>query len=200
MTDHYYTKKPTSRLRIKDFSTNILGYSFQFSTGSGVFSIGKLDNGTKLLIESAQIENKENFDLLDLGCGYGVVGIVLKKLNNNINVICSDVNLRAIDLTIENCKKNKVKLSAIQSNVYEDLSDKKFDAILVNLPQNAGKEICFQMIDESFSFLKKGGSLQAVSRHQKGGKSYEKRMMEVFGNCDYLGKGSGYRVYCSIRK
>lgn len=200
MSDHYYTKKPTSRLKVTEFSDNILGYFMSFKTGSGVFSIGKIDNGTRLLIESALVEDREDFDLLDLGCGYGAVGIALKRKNENINVVCTDINMRAIDFTIANCKKNKTKLEAYQSDVYEHVKDRKFDTILVNLPQNAGKTICFKMIEESFDLLKDNGTLQAVSRHQKGGKSYEKKMVEIFGNSEHLGKGSGYRVYCSRKE
>lgn len=197
MSEHYYTKNPKSKLFVKEFSENILGYFLTFTSGSGVFSIGQLDNGTKLLIESAKVSNEEGFDVLDLGCGYGIVGIALKKRYEKINVVCSDINNRAVNFTIENCKQNKVKLEALQSDVYENLQDRKFDAILVNLPQNAGKDICFKMIEESVNYLKDNGTLQTVSRHQKGGKSYEKKMIEVFGNCEHLGKGSGYRVYCS---
>ena len=197
MSEHYYTAKPTSQLRPKEFSTVIFTHRMTFVTGSGVFSIGKLDLGTKLLINSAEIKNEEDFDVLDLGCGYGAVGIALKKEYPNINMVCTDINIRAVNLTRENADKNKVKIKSFTSDIYKKMRELKFDAILVNLPQNAGKEICFKMIEDAVGFLKPNGTLQAVSRHQKGGKSYEKKMIEVFGNCEYLGKGSGYRVYCS---
>jgi len=197
MSDHYYTAKPTSQLRPKEFSTIIFSYRMNFITGSGVFSIGKLDLGTKLLINSAEIKNEEGFDVLDLGCGYGAVGIALKKENPNVNMVCTDVNIRAVNLTRDNADKNKVKIKSFTSDIYKKMRELRFDAILVNLPQNAGKEICFKMIEGAKEFLKPNGTLQTVSRHQKGGKSYEKKMIEVFGNCEYLGKGSGYRVYCS---
>jgi len=198
MADHYYTKKPASKLRTKEISATIAGKEFKLITGSGVFGKDKVDTGTVLLIESSKIEDKESFSLLDLGCGYGIVGVALKKLNPKISVTCSDVNERAVKLTEKNSKLNKTEVKAVQSNLFENISD-DFDAILVNLPQNAGKEICFSMIQESYNHLNENGSLQVVSRHQKGGKQYEKKMEEVFNNCDTLARGSGYRVYISTK-
>ena len=80
--------------------------------------------------------------------------------------------------------------------MFENIKE-EFNTILVNLPQNAGKDICFAMIEQSNNHLKKDGTFQAVSRHQKGGKEYEKKMKEIFGNCEALAKGGGYRVYIS---
>lgn len=197
MSEHYYTKNPKSSFYTKEFSVNLFKKNMTFITGSSVFSIGKLDTGTKLLIEKCIINNENNFEVLDLGCGYGIIGISLKKHYNKINVTCSDVNNRAIELTKKNSLLNDVKINILQSDIFENMKDKTFDTILINLPQNAGKETCFEMVNESFKHLKIGGTLQTVSRHQKGGKSYEKKMFEVFGNCEYVAKGSGYRIYLS---
>lgn len=199
MNDHYYSKKPASKLDINEIKATINKTEFTFKTSSGVFAKEKADNGTLLLIESCKVENKEGFSMLDLGCGYGIVGIALKKLNPKMNVTCSDVNERAIELTQINAKLNNVETKVVQSDIFQNLHE-SYDAILVNLPQNAGKELCFAMIEQSFQHLNQKGTLQAVSRHQKGGKEYEKKMIEIFGNCEHIGKGSGYRVYMSIKK
>jgi 16S rRNA (guanine1207-N2)-methyltransferase len=102
-------------------------------------------------------------------------------------------------LTKKNAEVNNVEINALQSDIFSNIKE-NFDAILVNLPQHAGKDICFKMIEESYKHLNSNGSLQAVSRHQKGGKSYQKKMEEVFGNCTDIGKGSGYRVYMSVKQ
>jgi 16S rRNA (guanine1207-N2)-methyltransferase len=195
MADHYYTENPVSKEKIIKIDMFFKGISFKFHSSPGVFSKDKIDNGTMLLVESC-IPGK---NVLDLGCGYGAVGIIVKKINPLSNVTCSDINSRAVSLTEENVKLNNVEINVVQSNIFDSIK-KDFDTVLINLPQNAGKDICFKMIEESYNHLIKGGSLQVVSRHQKGGKSYEKKMIEVFKNCEYIGKGSGYRVYLSKKR
>ncbi|MCB9358680.1 class I SAM-dependent methyltransferase [Candidatus Woesearchaeota archaeon] len=193
MTEHYFTKKPTSKAIFSSIRCDVNNTSFNFKTGSGVFAKRKVDTGTLLLIKKPVLGK----EVLDLGCGYGAVGIILKRLNPDCNVTCSDINERAVKLTNENAQSNRVNVIVVQSDMFDNLSGKKFDTVLVNLPQNAGKDICFQMIEKSFQHLNEGGTLQAVSRHQKGGKQYEQHMKDIFGNVDALTKGSGYRVYIS---
>ncbi|MFT4298002.1 MAG: class I SAM-dependent methyltransferase [Candidatus Woesearchaeota archaeon] len=195
-SEHYYTKKPASKLKIKEIEAVIKNNKFIFHTGSSIFSKTKADKGTILLIENSIIENKKEFTVLDMGCGYGIVGICLKKLNPEISVTCSDINQRAVMLAKKNAELNNVKINTIQSNLFENI-DKKFNAILINLPQNAGKKVCHDMIEQSFTHLSDNGTLQVVSRHQKGGKEYEKKMKEIFNNSEHIAKGSGYRVYLS---
>ncbi len=194
MDDHYFTKKPVSKLKVREITAIINKKEFSFTTASGVFGKEKADKGTILLIENCIIEDKEDFSILDLGCGYGIIGICLKKNYPLTDITCSDINERAVNITQKNAIKNKVEIKALQSDIFENI-DEKFDTILINLPQNAGKKICFKMIEESFNHLKEKGSLQIVSRHQKGGKMYEKKMIEIFNNSRYLAKSGGYRIY-----
>jgi 16S rRNA G1207 methylase RsmC len=86
--------------------------------------------------------------------------------------------------------------TVLDSDKYEGI-DKKFDVILLNPPQTAGKETCFDMIEGAKEHLKKGGTLQLVARHQKGGRALSEKMKEVFGNVGVLNRKGGYRVYCS---
>jgi 16S rRNA G1207 methylase RsmC len=198
MKEHYFSPEPESDLKLGKIEVKYQGNDFAFYTSSGVFGKKKADAGSMLLVESAKIEDKEGFSVLDLGCGYGLIGITIKKTYPNAKVICSDVNKRAVMLTKKNAEANNVELNALQSDIFSNIKE-NFDAILVNLPQHAGKDICFKMIEESYKHLNSNGSLQVVSRHQKGGKSYQKKMEEVFGNCTDIGKGSGYRVYMSVK-
>ena len=191
MNDHYYTQNPASKLRKNEIEYK----GFTFTTASSVFGKKKADKGSILLLENCSIDNNTK-KVLDFGCGYGLIGISLKRSNPDIEITCSDINKRAVALTKDNAEANKVEITTIESDMFTDM-DQQFDAILINLPQSAGKDICFSMIEESFNHLNKNGTLQTVSRHQKGGKQYEKKMTEIFGNCDYLAKGSGYRVYIS---
>jgi 16S rRNA G1207 methylase RsmC len=199
MVEHYYTREQASVFKPEKIVVNVLGKEFELYTSGGVFSSRKIDTGTELLIESALV--KKEWNVLDLGCGYGVAGIALKKKNPEIKITFSDVNERAVKLTMMNIKSNKINADVFQSSVFEnkELNAMRFDTIILNPPQTAGKKICFRMIEESAAHLVKGGLLQLVARHKKGGKELSKKMEEVFGNVGVAGKGRGYRVYVSGR-
>ena len=193
-TEHYFTKTPTSRLKERKIISVLRGKELTFFTGSGVFSIERIDPGTRLLIEKSRIT--EGQSILDLGCGYGAVGVALAKAIRKLKVLMADINERAVMLAKKNIKINEVKAKVIQSDIFENIKE-KFDVILLNPPQTAGKKICFRMIEESKEHLNKGGSLQLVARHQKGGRSLQAKMEEVFGNVKVIARGSGYRIYYS---
>lgn len=192
--EHYFSKKPLSRPK-----TNLIFYTcnsidFKFYTSSSVFSKSKIDKGTALLIKESKIQ--KNSKLLDLGCGYGPVGIILSKLYPATKVTMSDINERALALAKKNLLLNNTKAKIIQSNLYDEL-DEKFDIILSNPPQSAGKKLCFEIIENAPKYLRAGGSLQLVARHQKGGKNLSEKMKEVFGNVKTIGRKSGYHIYYS---
>jgi 16S rRNA G1207 methylase RsmC len=195
MTEHYYSEKQTSELRITEIEVHLRGNNLKFQTGSGVFAIGKIDKGTLVLINNCIIES--NWEILDLGCGYGPVGIAIAKAFPETKVLMTDINERAIKLIRRNVHLNNIYNAKIRkSNIYSNIKE-KFNTIIANPPQLAGKEICFEMIEKAKDHLKKGGLLQIVARHKKGGKSLEAKMKEVFGNVEAIAKKSGYRVYIS---
>lgn len=194
MTEHYFSEKPTSELKIIEIKGYIFDEEIKLLSASGLFSKDRIDKGSKLLIEKSIIKN--NSSVLDLGCGYGVVGICITK-KYNTNTTFTDINERAIELTKKNCKIHKIKnYSIIQSNSFQNIKE-KFDTILLNPPQTAGKELCFEMISTSKNFLNMGGSLQIVARHKKGGESLSKYMQEIFGNLSTNAKSGGFRIYIS---
>ncbi len=194
---HYYSEKQTSQLRLKKIKAILRGISLEFYTASGMFSPKKIDKGTKLLIEKSIIE--KNWKILDFGCGYGAVGIAVAKSFPETEVLMTEINRRALKVAKMNIELNQISnITSKFSNLFEKI-DKKFDAILVNPPQNAGKKLCFEIIEQSKDFLEKDGLLQLVARHNKGGSELSKKMKEVFGNVKDIAKKSGYRVYVSRR-
>lgn len=193
--EHYYSETPESELKIKKIKARLRNKIFEFYTGSGVFSIKTVDKGSELLINECII--KENSEILDLGCGYGPIGIAIAKTTNS-KVTMTDINKRAVKLTKMNLKLNDAQAEVKQGDLYKPLKEKKYDTILTNPPYSAGRELCYQIIEEAKEHLKNNGTLQLVAKHQKGGKMLSQKMQEVFGNVKDIAKGSGYRIYLSI--
>jgi len=192
---HYFSEKQESELKLKKIRTILRNREFEFYSGSGVFSKNKIDNGTALLINKCIIKPK--WHILDLGCGYGAVGIILKKLFD-IKVDMIDINQRALQLTKKNAKLHNVEVNVFQSDLYSKIKE-KYDSIIVNPPYVAGRKICFQIIEEAPEHLKKNGLFQLVARHNKGGKRLSEKMKEVFGNVETIAKKGGFRVYVSTK-
>ena len=195
MVDHYFSAKPRSSLAKKDIRVEINRdglHSFSLQSASGLFSKDKLDSATRLLIEKCDLSGQK---ILDLGCGYGVVGIAIKKIFPEKEVWMSDVNERAVEIAQANVKLQKIEATVVKSDLFESLE--KFDCILSNPPYAAGRELCFMLIQESHNHLSKGGTLQLVARHNKGGKALGEEMKRVFGNMETLAKRGGFRVYKS---
>ena len=193
---HYYSEEQKSLLNVKKIKQKIKGMEFEFYTASGIFSKDRIDKGTLVLAENMMID--KNSDVLDIGCGIGVLGIAAAKLFN-AEVVMSDVNKRAVMLAKKNVELNNVKAEICQGNLYERIKQNDFNVILSNPPQTAGKEICFKLIEEAKNHLKNNGSLQLVARHNKGGKTLSKKIEEVFGNVKVIAKEAGYWVYASVR-
>jgi len=193
---HYYSEKQDSALKLFEIPVDLLGQHFEIISASGVFSSKKLDKGTELLIKSSELKDGS---ILDLGCGCGVVGVTVAKAFPKSTVTMSDVNKRAIKIARMNVAKQKLtNVTVLHCNLFEK-TEGEFDTILLNPPQNAGKDVCFSMIEGSKEFLKKKGTLQLVARHNKGGKQLSEKMNDVFGNVDVLDRKSGFRVYISVK-
>jgi len=141
-------------------------------------------------------------EILDLGCGYGIIGISIKKHYPQLNMTMIDINDRAIQLSKKNCDENDAECLVIKSNIFANpvLDDKRFDIILTNPPFSAGKKVCIEFIEQSFKHLNPEGILEVVAPHNKGGESLKKAMQDTFGNVEELVKKRGYRVYVSTKE
>src|SRR3989338_3986887 len=144
MTENYFTEKPTSRLIIKQIKEILRDNEIELYTASGLFSPDQVDKGTKLLIEKSVIQ--ENSKILDLGCGYGAIGISLKIIFPLIDLTLSDINERAVQITSRNLDFHKLNGKIIQRNGFEKINE-NFDIILLNPPQTAGKKICLKFLE-----------------------------------------------------
>ncbi len=196
--EHYFSEKQESKLDLKKVNIKLKRMNFELYSASGIFSKEGLDKGTELLIDSAIINEGSN--ILDMGCGIGVVGISIKLLNPRTKILMVDINERAVMISRKNIELHKLKeTEARKSDVFLKVNE-SFDTILVNPPQTAGKAVCFKIIEDSFNHLNEEGTLQLVARHKKGGETLQNKMEEVFGNSETLAKKSGFRVYLSKKK
>lgn len=187
---HYFLNDNNLVSDIKPFNINVNGNSFTFNTDNGVFSKGELDYGTNLLIRNI-LKLNINGDVLDLGCGYGPIGIIIAKLTNS-NVYMSDVNKRAIHLTKMNAKKNNVSITAIESDGYLNINN-KFDYVISNPPIRVGKKILYKLLIDTKEHLNENGKLIIVVRKEQGALSLMKDMSTYY-NVEVLDKDKGFMI------
>ncbi|MFH1174176.1 MAG: methyltransferase [archaeon] len=191
--DHYFipTKKPLIlskmlvRLKNKE--------PFELYTASGLFSKNELDKGSQVLIEHCVLPETCT-SVLDLGCGVGIVGVSLLRQHRSLKMTFSDINSRALKVTRSNLKLYGLTAEVVESNLFEKIPE-KFDLILSNPPQSAGKKVCERLVRDSFLHLHPGGHLQFVIRKNKGGESLSKVATDVFGSFSVLAKKGGFWVY-----
>ena len=158
-----------------------------------VFSKKRVDMGTRLLIESMALPSSGR--VLDVGCGYGAVGIAAAHFNTSLQVVLTDVNMRAVRLTRENIERNKVSNAEVRCGfLYEPVEDLTFNCVLSNPPVSAGMDTVRAIIAEAPKIMMTNASLQMVIRSKIGGKTLPGVFEGVFGNCQVLAREGGYRV------
>ncbi|SDJ71979.1 class I SAM-dependent methyltransferase [Streptococcus gallolyticus] len=195
MAKMYYAENPDSAHDIHELKVTLLGYPFKFLTDSGVFSKKMIDYGSQVLLNTLDFEKGKT--LLDLGCGYGPLGVSLAKVQG-VQATMVDINNRAIDLAQQNAEKNGVTANIFQSNIYEKVTG-TFDYIISNPPIRAGKQVVHAIIADSINYLKDGGSLTIVIQKKQGAPSAKAKMEEIFGNVDILKRDKGYYILRSTK-
>ena len=192
-TEQYFSELPKSEAKLGMVHTRLRGEPFKFITASSVFSKKQVDLGTRLLIEAMQLPDKGN--VLDVGCGYGAVGIVAAAPNPRLHVVMPDVNLRAVQLARRNTKINNVRNAEVRHGyLYEPIKDLTFNCVLSNPPVSAGMETVKALITQAPPVMTAEATFQMVIRSKIGAKTLPSIFNETFGNCTVLDRKSGYRV------
>ena len=196
--EHYFTNNEQLKSARRDINYVLGETDFTFLSDNGVFSKNKIDYGSRFLVETMlKHVNKTQLKILDMGCGYGFIGIVLaKKLDSLVTLV--DVNKRALHLAKENTKVNKVEANIIESNIYDNVSD-TFDIIVTNPPIRAGKKVVESMLLGASSYLQSDGELWCVIRKDQGAKSMVKALNDNY-KTSIIAKSKGFYAIKALKK
>ncbi|HHG8309391.1 TPA: class I SAM-dependent methyltransferase [Streptococcus pneumoniae] len=196
MSKMYYAENPDAAHDIHELRVELLGQKMTFLTDAGVFSKKIVDFGSQLLLKCLEVNQGET--VLDVGCGYGPLGLSLAKAYG-VQATMVDINTRALDLARRNAEKNNAKATIFQSNIYEQVEG-HFDHVISNPPIRAGKQVVHEIIEKSKDFLETSGNLTIVIQKKQGAPSAKSKMEDVFGNCEILKKDKGYYILRSVKE
>jgi len=191
---HYFTNDPNLPDDLRTFPYYFGGHKLQFTSNSGMFSHGHVDHLSDLLMRTIP---PLQGTLLDLGCGYGAIGVSLGKAYG-LSVTLADCNERALHCAEINANFNDVKRECLSSDCFDNIPG-KFDAITLNPPIHAGKDVVYRMFEQSTDHLNEGGKFYIVMLEKHGAKSAIKKLIEIYGHCEVLYKKKGETVFCCTK-
>ncbi|MFZ2682579.1 MAG: class I SAM-dependent methyltransferase [Trichococcus flocculiformis] len=201
MSNHYYTKNPETESKETSWTFPLRDREFRFISDSGVFSKRTVDFGSHLLIESFRLNEEVAGDILDVGCGYGPMGLALAHAYPTRLVEMVDVNERAMSLARRNAEANNIRnVKVYESNTYDQVPEgRQFAAIVSNPPIRAGKQVVHRILSEAHTHLLPGGTLTVVIQKKQGAPSAEQKMLDVFGNVEIIARDKGYWIIQSVK-
>lgn len=205
MGQHYYSKEPVSASHVRyidyEISYQNQPRSFTFETDSGVFSISRVDHGTDILLNAIAKDmagETAPASVLDIGCGYGPIGITLGCFFPEAHIHMVDVNERAMELARRNAQTARLKDFLVDS--VDNLPPAEtFDMVVTNPPIRAGKAVVYGIFQQAREHLAPGGALYVVIRKNQGGPSAVKELTRLFGNCQIIDRQSGFHILKCIK-
>lgn len=193
---HYYSPDPDLPHENRVIEYTAGSRKLKFLTDAGVFSRERVDYGSHVLIKALPALEGE---VLDLGCGYGPIGITLAVLNPNCRVTMADINRRAAALARENIRANRIdNAQVVESDGFAEISG-TFRTIVSNPPIRTGKKVIYPLFEQSREHLESGGSLWLVIQKKQGAESALAKLEEVYGSCTVVEKSGGYWILKSTK-
>lgn len=194
---HYYTDNALLKSEPKEIEFKFDNEEFVFTTDNGVFSKDEVDYGSYLLLKCVN-QRPLGTEILDLGCGYGPIGIILARFHPSARIDLVDVNSRATELARKNGLKNKVNINVYQTDDICTLN-KQFDTVILNPPIRAGKQVIFSLYEKANTVLKTGGSLYIVIQKKHGAKSSFDKLQKLFTEVNMLDRVNGHWLIKAIK-
>lgn len=196
MSEHYYTAQPTAGHEPIQFSETLRGRTYTFLSDAGVFSKKGVDYGSRLLIDHMEIPERAR--VLDVGCGYGPIGLAAAALAHRGEATLLDINARAVELARANAERNGfANVRVLQSDALAEVRGETFDRVLTNPPIRAGKDVVHRIFEQACDALVSGGQLWVVIRKKQGSPSAFAKLEALFGEgqVDEVTKDKGYRIF-----
>jgi 16S rRNA (guanine1207-N2)-methyltransferase len=194
LSEHYYSRTQNVESNPKYWDFTLRNQKIRFKTDNGVFSKKEVDFGSRLLIEAFEIPEVEGH-VLDVGCGYGPIGLSIAKDFPNRLVHMIDVNERAIQLAKENAEQNHINnVHIYESDRLLSVKDREFAAILTNPPIRAGKKTVHDIFEQSHMHLVSGGQIWVVIQKKQGAPSAIEKLKELFTTVETIDKSKGYFI------
>lgn len=198
MSEHYYSPKPSTAHDVHTIEETLRGRRYVFQTDAGVFSKKGVDFGSRLLIDTVQMNPSAK--VLDVGCGYGPIGLALASLVPQGNVTMVDINERAIQLAKQNAARNKVdNVKILQSDTLKEVMGETFDVVVTNPPIRAGKDIVHRIFEEAHQVLVEGGHLWVVIQKKQGAPSAYAKLESLFSSVEEADKDKGYWILKAMK-
>lgn len=192
MADHYYTQSPESEHKPRTVEAEYRGQRLTFHTDSGVFSRTEIDKGSAALLH--MLPETITGEVLDMGCGYGAIGVSIGKANSGCTLTMVDINARAIDLATMNAKANGIAAAVLQGDGFAAVQGQSFDLIVTNPPIRAGKQIIYRMFADAAIALRAEGAFMLVIRKQQGAPSALNYLQTLFRTVSTVSKKGGFWV------
>ncbi|MFC3040932.1 class I SAM-dependent methyltransferase [Virgibacillus xinjiangensis] len=199
MAEHYFSNKPQSKSSPKTWKYKLRSKVYTFTSDVGVFSKNDVDFGSRLLIENFSAPGRSG-DLLDLGCGYGPIGIAIADAYSERRVVMADINQRALGLAEQNAKQNNVgNVEFVYSDLLSGLQNRSFAAVITNPPIRAGKKVVHQLFEDAKEALYANGELWVVIQKKQGAPSAKNKLEELFGETEVVAKDKGYYILKALK-
>jgi 16S rRNA (guanine1207-N2)-methyltransferase len=192
MTEHYFTETPESSHKPLRFQATYRSHTLNFQTDSGVFSRTEIDKGSAALLQ--QIPEILSGEVLDMGCGYGAIGLCLKRHSPGCRLTMTDINARAVALARANAAANGIDADVLQGDGFAAVPSRKFGLIVMNPPIRAGKQVVYRMFADAANALTEHGAFMLVVRKQQGASSAVAYLQTLFGTVEILARKGGFWV------
>lgn len=199
MSEHYYSKTPHVESKPRKWNFTLRGFTFSFETDAGVFSKSEVDFGSRVLIDCFELPSVSG-DILDVGCGYGPIGLSIAKSYPDRTVHMMDVNDRALSLAERNAENNGVQnVQIYESDALSSVKTDQVAAVLTNPPIRAGKKTIFRFYDQAYDVLREEGELWIVIQKKQGAPSTMDHLAEKFRLVEVVDKVKGYWIIRAVK-